>query len=1514
MQTGPNPPPGRWPACLGILTHNVRGMQADTPVKQARLHALMHLWVELRVGIVCVQETWLGPENIAETEAHMQGAARELRMSPFKAFWACNRAGRGGVGILIRTDLLAGGRIRLSSQQSHIHAAADGRMLSLKMHWGHHAFTLANVYLPSGDSSGQRDFIAHRLHPLYEQTKGNLVVVGDFNYTENFTLDRLHPPGSHADRMTAACMLKHCPSLTCAFRAKHPTSRCFTYLSGRSASRIDRICVPTSMVKHVEQCHPVANTLSDHRPVVMRLRAAGPETVGRGLPRTRMYFTKDAGLKTTFAEWLLVQSELAPTDHHALLLWWATFKGDVAAKASALNAESAAIHQAHSAAAAAAKAALAGALEAVDAGGACGDATLAAVASARRRLADVWRRDAEAPALATRQEWLHTGERPCPLITQLTRPPQAARHIAALRSPSGGLVVGRQLPAMVAQYFGSVSAAPATNAAAAAEVLHALCDANLCVPEVASAALGSPVIEAEELRTAMKHTKSGRSPGPDGIPAELYRVFGDTLLPLLAKVFTAIGETGTVPPGFLDGALIVLFKKGDITLAVNYRPITLLNTDYRLLAKTLATRLNPVLCQIITPEQTAYLDGRSIGDNIMFLQLLPALLRDEGRSAVIAFLDFYKAYDTIDRAFLLKAMEAMSIGAGFMKWTRTLLTNTNAVAVVNGFVSAPVAFVAGVRQGCPLSPLLYLFVAQALQCFMRAKQVGIQIGDTLRSLSQYADDGNQLLPELTEPCVQSFLMHMGTFERASGQRLNTSKCELLPVGIPMPGPLPTTVAGIPVVMAAGGLGLTHTNIGAVGGAADVVVMEPKGDWPARVAGMKRCYSKCAKLFLSTFGRGFASSGYGISKLLYHAEFEDMPEGAAAEIDAATKKLVDRGLAPEATTTKLPGIPSALLPGHPRTGGFGCLPWRQHVKGRHAMWATKLIKALADGIDASSSLWLVTVHVLLTRLGKPTPQQHLPCVHPALALLAAARNPLTFHVAACARGLPMGPLRRMALGLRALHPDGGIPLDVHGQPLELGPWCCSAPIWTNPLLPAPEQPSGVGGPGSCMEDVFGDLQVIPSLQTVGDACRIYNALAAAMADCSQRGLFGDARSRVCDASTWHPELQRAGLALMPGHMRTLVEDRGAALALVTQLHDAIPVAWRDLCMHTSAAAIALAAPSAVSVVVGRLGWRLPVPPPAAPGAEGGGTLLTGLSVRMATALQLGGIMEARHAAHETYVRVATGEEEVSPGAVASFVSTLGDAWQLKWENGQKEALWRLAVDGVNSVTSRTARSWSCPCCPAIAQEPRLHCFWHCPVAEAVTQEILTSMPANCPPLARASVWLCRFASEAIHPGVWLVVCMAALSAMEHGRRQLWRLHWLAHDAGPPGAVQLTLVQAWEQERPAPGPSVLARACALAVADFWSRLCSFAALNLAPDSWLGVVNEHHPFLCHGGRAVRRRGFTFFEDEEPEASGATQGGSLPAPLAAGPSCAPPAPMASLRQLTLEEAWERAEGLARD
>jgi hypothetical protein len=312
----------------------------------------------------------------------------------------------------------------------------------------------------------------------------------------------------------------------------------------------------------------------------------------------------------------------------------------------------------------------------------------------------------------------------------------------------------------------------------------------------------------QEVAHAISNTTPGTAPGPDGIPIEIWRIFDPVQLPgeppqrlfapVLSRVFSAMGALHQTPPRFLDGAVCALHKSGDRAVIGNYRPITLLNSDYRLLAKCLALRFGAALAPVVSSEQTAFLPGRLISDNNYCTLFLSQVMHVAGHTnAAIARLDFRKAYDTISRPFLYQAMAAVGAGGGMLQWARLLLTGTEAVAVINGFVSRRATWAAGVRQGCPLAPLLYLFVAWALTCWLRRHceavhhplhpagrpwaPLGVRLTFGLVCSSQYADDTQVLLPVLSAATVGTLLAAMDAFGLASGQCINPDKTSVVPL-------------------------------------------------------------------------------------------------------------------------------------------------------------------------------------------------------------------------------------------------------------------------------------------------------------------------------------------------------------------------------------------------------------------------------------------------------------------------------------------------------------------------------------------------------------------------------------------------------------------------------------------------------------------------------------------------------------------------------------------------------------
>jgi hypothetical protein len=167
--------------------------------------------------------------------------------------------------------------------------------------------------------------------------------------------------------------------------------------------------------------------------------------------------------------------------------------------------------------------------------------------------------------------------------------------------------------------------------------------------------------------------------------------------------------------------------------------------------------------------------------NVHMLQMLPHALAAEGRSTVVLFLDFAKAYDTVCRAFLRAVMSALGVGPRFCGWVYQLLGATRACVVLNGHLSQLHPFSAGVRQGCPLSPLLYLLVGEALLRFMQARGFGITAFGARLLAAQFADDNPFLLNSLA--VVPPFLCALATLDRASNQSPTLPKCTALRVGV-----------------------------------------------------------------------------------------------------------------------------------------------------------------------------------------------------------------------------------------------------------------------------------------------------------------------------------------------------------------------------------------------------------------------------------------------------------------------------------------------------------------------------------------------------------------------------------------------------------------------------------------------------------------------------------------------------------------------------------------------------------
>lgn len=196
-------------------------------------------------------------------------------------------------------------------------------------------------------------------------------------------------------------------------------------------------------------------------------------------------------------------------------------------------------------------------------------------------------------------------------------------------------------------------------------------------------------ITPEEVTAAIKGLNLGKSPGPDGIPLEVYAKYEDILGPQLRKMYVASLERGQLPDTLYDTSIVVLLKPDKNPLECgSYRPISLLNLDYKILTKIFANRLNKVIVSIVHVDQSGFIPGRSTSSNIRRAQVVAQVGCLDGRQWALASLDTAKTLDSIEWEFLLNVLECFGFGPTFVKWIRVLYHRPTANIMVNGSLSS----------------------------------------------------------------------------------------------------------------------------------------------------------------------------------------------------------------------------------------------------------------------------------------------------------------------------------------------------------------------------------------------------------------------------------------------------------------------------------------------------------------------------------------------------------------------------------------------------------------------------------------------------------------------------------------------------------------------------------------------------------------------------------------------------------------------------------------------------------
>ena len=216
------------------------------------------------------------------------------------------------------------------------------------------------------------------------------------------------------------------------------------------------------------------------------------------------------------------------------------------------------------------------------------------------------------------------------------------------------------------------------------------------------AALGAS-LTMEEISAAIKCMKSGKAAGPDGLPIDVFKEFESKIRTPLLEMFLESLQNGILPPS-LRGALITLLPK--LGKANNkcesLRPISLLNSDLKILCKILAKRLEPLLPGLIKADQNGFMIGHHDFHNA---RRVLNILHNQWGALATAFsaLDAEKAFDRVEWTYLFEVPRCFGLGESFCNWVKLLYNDPYAEIITNYNISQQIKIKRGCRQPVPLT-------------------------------------------------------------------------------------------------------------------------------------------------------------------------------------------------------------------------------------------------------------------------------------------------------------------------------------------------------------------------------------------------------------------------------------------------------------------------------------------------------------------------------------------------------------------------------------------------------------------------------------------------------------------------------------------------------------------------------------------------------------------------------------------------------------------------------------------
>lgn len=650
---------------------------------------------------------------------------------------------------------------------------SEGRYILVQGKLEKHLTTLISVYLPP---QSDQNIIKKLLELIGSETQGTLICAGDFNMVMNGKLDTSNGKRNitSQSKMWKRGLVEL--SLLDVWRDLHPTDKSYTFYSATHAvhSRIDYFFIFQNDRHRIQDCKIGSRDISDHSPMYLKLYLDSKQkkTIWRlntSLLNNKTIIQNVKSEIKTFLE-LNDNGEVNPN------ILWDTLKAVIRGKLISLST--------------AIKKAKGNKLKQLE------DSlkelekqhcqnqdpqTLSKIKEIRNQISDIYKEEIEKKLKFLKQTYYEVGPRATKLLARKIRKKQISQSINKILDTKTGQIYHdlEEIDAAFQSYYANLYSQPKLENK---ENIKTFLD-SLDLPSIGehqNNCLTTQITE-KELETALKKLKNNKTPGSDGLPAEWYKIFKQELNPILLNSYNWTLDNMSSPPSWNEAIISVIPKEGkNKMLCSSYRPISILNQDYKLYASIMSRRLDSFIPELIDSDQTGFISGRQTQDNIRRSLHIIQNIKKSKTSAVLASLDAEKAFDCVSWEYLFLVLERFGFNEKAVNNFKTLYSAPTARIRLNGSLTDRIRLERSTRQGCPLSPTLFALYLEPLAQAIRedCNIQGILIDKVEHKIAMYADD---VLLYINKPveCLPILLDLLDVFGTYSGYKLNIQKTQIL---------------------------------------------------------------------------------------------------------------------------------------------------------------------------------------------------------------------------------------------------------------------------------------------------------------------------------------------------------------------------------------------------------------------------------------------------------------------------------------------------------------------------------------------------------------------------------------------------------------------------------------------------------------------------------------------------------------------------------------------------------------